>query len=132
MSRRDELLADIKALEARIESLKDRHAYLLKALAAELADKPPPEPAQLFTQAQVAMLRAIADGYLPPVPAPPPRPEFLTTIEFAAAIGVKPQTLRKQYCLTSVYCGVRPKKAPNGRLLWPSNAVDQFVNNYDK
>jgi hypothetical protein len=128
MSRRDELLADIKALEARIESLKDRHAYLLKELAKELADKPAPEPKQLFTPDQVTMLRAIADGYLPPVPAAPPRPEFLTTREFAAAIGARPQTLRSHFCVRGSYFGVLPKKAPNGRLLWPSNAVDQFVN----
>ena len=53
----------------------------------------------------------------------PPHTELIrpygSTAEFAAQNLVKPQSVRKQYCLKGSYFGVRPQKLPNGRLCWP-------------
>lgn len=61
---------------------------------------------------------------MPPISAtayPPNR--CLTTEEFAAAISLQPQSIRKRYSLTGSYHGVRPLKLPSRRLLWPANSV---------
>lgn len=50
-----------------------------------------------------------------------------TTEQFAAQIGLLPQSIRSQLCRSGSYYGVRPKKLPNGRLLWPDNAADLLV-----
>ncbi|WP_147482636.1 hypothetical protein [Burkholderia pseudomallei] len=56
---------------------------------------------------------------------------------FANNNHIRPQTPRKQYCLTGSYFGVVPQKLANGRLLWPDVIVtkhgpvaanDAFVN----
>lgn len=53
--------------------------------------------------------------------------QFLTTDEFAAALGVAPQTIRKGYSADGHYCDVRPTKLPNRRLAWPTDAVDSIL-----
>ncbi|MGC8210062.1 hypothetical protein [Ralstonia pseudosolanacearum] len=45
-----------------------------------------------------------------------------TTI-FASKNLVKPQTVRKSYCINGAYLGVVPTKLANGRLLWPDVIV---------
>ncbi|VVE02120.1 hypothetical protein [Pandoraea anhela] len=45
-----------------------------------------------------------------------------TTI-FASKNLVKPQTVRKSYCIHGAYLGVVPTKLANGRLLWPDVIV---------
>lgn len=52
---------------------------------------------------------------------------LLTTEKLAAEIGVKPQTLRAAICRQSHYFGLRPVKCPNGRLLWPADAVERLT-----
>lgn len=52
----------------------------------------------------------------------------LTTEEFAAAISLKAQSIRKRYSLTGSYHGVRPIKLPNRRLLWPADAFEALAN----
>lgn len=47
-------------------------------------------------------------------------PFRLVTAEFADLNGVKDQTVRKRFCLTGSYFGIRPCKLINGRLLWPA------------
>ena len=44
---------------------------------------------------------------------------YKPTDEFAAANAVKPGSVRSRYCRTGSYFGAKPKKLPNGRLLWP-------------
>ncbi len=44
--------------------------------------------------------------------------QFITTEDFAALFCRKPQTVRKNFCLTGECFGVRPRKIA-GRLLWP-------------
>lgn len=51
----------------------------------------------------------------------------LTTEEFAAFIQIKSQSIRKRYCQTGSYFGVRPVKLPNGKLRWPSDAIEQLM-----
>ena len=54
-----------------------------------------------------------------------------TTENFAAAVGVKPPSVRVRLCRTGSYFGVVPKKLPNGRLLWPDDGPDRLINNGD-
>ena len=51
----------------------------------------------------------------------------ITTEVLAAALGLKPQTLRAAICRNSHYFGIRPAKLPNGRLLWPADAVERLT-----
>ncbi|WP_213298083.1 hypothetical protein [Paraburkholderia sacchari] len=62
-----------------------------------------------------------------PMPLPQNR-EHLSTEEFAAALAVEPQSVRKRYSETGSYHGVRPTKLPNRRLLWPIPAVKRLLN----
>lgn len=51
----------------------------------------------------------------------------LTTELLADALGIKPQTLRAAICRHSHYYGIRPAKLPNGRLLWPADAIERLT-----
>ncbi|WP_158934125.1 hypothetical protein [Burkholderia sp. S171] len=62
-----------------------------------------------------------------PMPVPENR-EHLSTEEFAAALAVDPQSVRKRYSETGSYHGVRPTKLPSRRLLWPVAAVKRLLN----
>ena len=44
---------------------------------------------------------------------------------FSSKNLVKPQTVRKGYCLMGSYQGVVPIKLANGRLLWPDVIITQ-------
>ncbi len=50
-----------------------------------------------------------------------------STEEFAAALKVKPQSIRAAYCRDGHYLNVIPVKLVNGRLLWPADGVDALV-----
>lgn len=54
-----------------------------------------------------------------------------TTEELAFSITILPQSIRKRLCQTGSYFGLRPKKLPNGRLLWPENSVNILMNGGD-
>jgi len=51
----------------------------------------------------------------------------LTTEEFAARLGIKPQTLRAAVCRNGHYFGVRPAKSINRFLLWPADAPQRLT-----
>lgn len=51
----------------------------------------------------------------------------ITTEELATALAIRPQTLRKRYCQTGSYFGLRPSKLPNGQLRWPADSVEVLV-----
>ena len=53
--------------------------------------------------------------------------DFIHTDEIATATNHKPQTVRKSYCLTGEYFGIRPVKLGN-RLLWPVAGVAKLLN----
>lgn len=42
-----------------------------------------------------------------------------STEKFAEIHLVKPETVRRSYCLNGHYFHIRPKKRLNGRLCWP-------------
>jgi hypothetical protein len=50
-----------------------------------------------------------------------------STKQFAASLDLRQQSIRKRFCLTGSYFGIVPKKLPNGRLLWPSDAVIRLL-----
>ena len=51
---------------------------------------------------------------------------LLSTEELAALLTLRPQSIRKRYCQTGAYFCVRPVKLPNGRLMWPADALQQL------
>ena len=55
------------------------------------------------------------------------RKRFLDTENAAIQLGVKPPTLRHGLCLKGHYFGIRPVKMPNGRLLWPTDAIERLL-----
>jgi hypothetical protein len=52
---------------------------------------------------------------------------LLSTDELAALLVLRPQSIRKRYCQTGAYFGLRPVKLPNGRLLWPADSLEQLM-----
>lgn len=52
---------------------------------------------------------------------------MLTTTEFARALALEPQSVRKRLSQTGSWWGVRPCRLPNGKLRWPADAVDQLL-----
>lgn len=54
---------------------------------------------------------------------------YLTTDEFAAMLGVEPQTVLKNHSKNGHYGGVRPGKLPSRRLSWPLDAVERIMKN---
>lgn len=50
-----------------------------------------------------------------------------STEEAAAALKVKPQTLRAALCRDGAYQGVRPLKARNRFLIWPAAQIDALL-----
>ena len=51
----------------------------------------------------------------------------LSTEQAAAALHVKPQTLRAAVCRAGHYFGIRPLKLPNRMLAWPAEAIHRLL-----
>ncbi|KVQ16514.1 DNA-binding protein [Burkholderia ubonensis] len=51
----------------------------------------------------------------------------ITTDELAELLSIRPQSIRKRYCQTGAYFSLRPVKMPNGRLMWPADALDKLA-----
>lgn len=51
----------------------------------------------------------------------------ITTEVAAEQLCAKPQTLRKNFCLSGHYLGIKPIKLPNRRLLWPADEVARIA-----
>lgn len=51
----------------------------------------------------------------------------ISTEELAALLRLKPQSLRAALCRDGHYFGLRPRKLPNGRLLWPADAIERLT-----
>jgi len=51
----------------------------------------------------------------------------LTTEELAAFLRVVPQTVRAGLCRKGHFCGLKPLKLPNGKLLWDSAEVERLL-----
>ena len=50
----------------------------------------------------------------------------MTTNEFAKPLGINGTSIHRRFCVTGSYYGVNPIKLPNGRLLWPDDALEQL------
>ena len=51
----------------------------------------------------------------------------LSTEQAAAALHVKPQTLRAAVCRAGHYCNVRPLKLANRFLGWPADQIERLA-----
>jgi len=50
-----------------------------------------------------------------------------STEQAAAALHIRPQTLRAAVCRAGHYGGVRPHKLPSRFLAWPAEAIDRLT-----
>jgi hypothetical protein len=50
-----------------------------------------------------------------------------TTEALAEKLGIRAASIRSRCWKAGHYFGLRPVKLPNGRLLWPADAVDQIL-----
>lgn len=50
-----------------------------------------------------------------------------STEQAAAALHIKPQTLRAAVCRAGHYAGIRPHKLPSRFLAWPAEAIDRLT-----
>ena len=57
----------------------------------------------------------------------PPVPRTLSTEQAAAALHIRPQTLRAALCRDGHYFGIRPVKLPNRMLAWPCEAIERLT-----
>lgn len=53
--------------------------------------------------------------------------QHLNTSEAAKVFRIQPTTLRTAVWRDGAYYGITPIKMPNGRLLWPADAVHALV-----
>lgn len=54
-------------------------------------------------------------------------PRNLSTAAAADALGVKPGSLATALWRHGHYCGIKPARLPNGRLLWPADEVENVA-----
>lgn len=51
----------------------------------------------------------------------------ITTEELAVQVGIQPASIRSRVCRFGSYFGIEPTKLPNGRLLWPADALHRLT-----
>ena len=56
---------------------------------------------------------------------------FLTTKEVAERMRITSTTVHKRCCAHGDFWGVLPVKAPNGRLLWPVDAIQALLERHE-
>lgn len=59
-------------------------------------------------------------------------PTDLGTADLAAllrskGLNIKPASIRRAHCVKGEYLGITPRKLPNGRLIWPGDAVRRLL-----
>lgn len=59
-------------------------------------------------------------------------PRDLGTADLAAllrskGLNIKPASIRRAHCVKGEYLGITPRKLPNGRLVWPGDAVRRLL-----
>lgn len=57
-----------------------------------------------------------------------PSARTLSTEQAAAALHIKPQTLRAAHCRDGHYFGVRPVKLSSRMLAWPTDDIERLLN----
>lgn len=54
--------------------------------------------------------------------------DHISTQEFAQALGISPQTARKNHCVHGTCFGIRPLKPPGAlHLLWPVGEIARVL-----
>jgi len=53
--------------------------------------------------------------------------QLLTTRELSKIFRVDPGTIRRAFCTTGHYMGLRPVKLPNQRLMWNERDADKVA-----
>jgi hypothetical protein len=53
--------------------------------------------------------------------------DHITTNQLAPTLGVKPNTIIRSLCVNGHYLGMKPRKLPNGRLLWSVADRDRLL-----
>ena len=61
-------------------------------------------------------------------------PRDLGTADLAAllqsrGLRIKPASIRRAHCVKGGYLGITPRKLPNGRLIWPGDAIRRVLSN---
>jgi hypothetical protein len=51
----------------------------------------------------------------------------IQTAAFARSIGYRPASIRTAVWRNGHFNGIKPFKLPNGRLLWPADAVARLI-----
>ena len=51
----------------------------------------------------------------------------ITTEQLAELLHLKPHSLRAALSREGSYFGLRPRKLPNGRLIWPNDALQRLT-----
>ena len=51
----------------------------------------------------------------------------ISTEQAAAALHIRPQTLRAAICRDGHYFGIRPLKLPNRMLAWPAEGIERLL-----
>lgn len=54
-------------------------------------------------------------------------PRSYSTTAVAGALGIQPHSLSTSLYRKGHYCGIKPARLPNGRLLWPADEIDALV-----
>lgn len=54
-------------------------------------------------------------------------PRCFTTLQLGEALHIRPATAREAVCRHGHYCGLRPIKLANRRLLWPADDVERLL-----
>ncbi|WP_296408156.1 hypothetical protein [Zoogloea sp.] len=59
-------------------------------------------------------------------------PRDLGTADLAAllrskGLNIKPASILRAHCIKGEYLGITPRKLPNGRLIWPGDAVHRLL-----
>jgi hypothetical protein len=54
-------------------------------------------------------------------------PAGLSTTDLARAVGLQPDSIRVHLCRAGSYYGIKPRRLPNGRLLWPADSVARLL-----
>lgn len=50
-----------------------------------------------------------------------------STEQAAAALHIRPQTLRAALCRDGHYAGIKPRKLPSRFLAWPAEAIERLT-----
>lgn len=51
----------------------------------------------------------------------------IPTSELARPLGLNPESIRTHLCRKGSYFGLKPRRLPNGRLLWPADSVKRLL-----